>query len=166
MDTVQPQPPPPPKSYVGISYLFAVIAVTLFGVAGVLGILYFVPGSEATQLILALIAFCSVSLTQLVNFIKISDVKSTTQETHLLVNSQMAELKKTIAELEFAKGITEGISQQREIAKAMKIETALDKEREDRTRLDPAVVVRLPDTPRADVVAIPVKKTRPPRRDR
>lgn len=166
MDTVQPQPPPPPQFHVGTSYMFSAIAVTLFGVAGVFGILYFVPGSETPQLILALIAFCSVSLTQLVNFIKISDVKSTTQETHLLVNSQMAELKKTIAELEFAKGITEGISQQREIAKAMKIETALDKEREDRTRLDTAVVVPVPDTPRADVVAIPVKKTRPPRRDR
>lgn len=166
MNIVQPQPPPPPKFYVNMSYMLAVIVVTLCGVAGVFGILYFIPVVDTTQLILAYIGFCGIALTQLINFIKIADVKTETQATHLLVNSQMAEYKQTLRELEFMKGVTAGIVQQQEETKDAKAKSALKKEQKARSMPETAVVVPVSDASHDDVVAIPVKKTRPPRRDR
>lgn len=162
--TPPPLVPIPFTTHPGPLYLFALIIITLIGLSGTLAILYFSPHGDNNQIITRFISLCCIALTQIITFIKIGDVKATAEGTHRLVNSEMADLKRTIAELEFAKGRSEGIAYEQEVARVRQAENLLEHERQENVIIREALAIIkasrvLVTTPPLTPVVLPILAT-------
>lgn len=84
-------------------YLIAVVVMVLIGVVAVLSIVLLRPDSDNSQLIATVLSMIVPTTAAILALMK-------SQETHLTVNSQLAQWKLDFADLKRAEGEKEGIS--------------------------------------------------------
>ena len=110
-----PVAPVPPKTS-NTPYIFAVVAIVFFGVAGAVTIICLRPEADVIVVIAGVFAVLTPTLISTMALMKGQEAVVTTQGVHYLVNSQMDTYKKALEELsnarvalERAAGINEGM---------------------------------------------------------
>jgi len=97
----------PLKKASNVPYLIAVVVMVMIGVIAILTIVLMRPTADNTQLIATLVGMIVPTTAAILALMK-------SQETHLTVNSQLAQWKLDFAALQRSEGAREGIASEQE----------------------------------------------------